>query len=82
MTMPMSHFIVMGMTEKGGYDPQNTKENFDIKDPKKRNQMNIESAAKKLDEMGPTNYLKFLVIKQVSNTSCLLYTSPSPRDRG
>ena len=69
MTMPMSHFIVMGMTEKGGYDPQNTKENFDIKDPKKRNQMNIESAAKKLDEMGPTNYLKFLVIKQVSNTS-------------
>ncbi|MGX5165627.1 hypothetical protein ACWKST_07535 [Limosilactobacillus reuteri] len=69
MTMPMSHFIVMGMTEKGGYDPQNTKENFDVKDPKKRNQMNIESAAKKLNEMGLTNYLKFLVIKQSNNTS-------------
>lgn len=67
--MPVTHFIAMGMSGDGGYNASDVIENINIKSPQKRNKYNIKLIQKRFLQMGLGGYLKFLVKKQINNTT-------------
>lgn len=67
--MPITHFIAMGMSGGGGYNASDVIKNIEIRSPRKRNNYNIKLIKERLSKMGLGGYLKFLVQKQINNTS-------------
>ncbi|MFC6294107.1 hypothetical protein ACFQH1_02615 [Lactiplantibacillus daoliensis] len=69
LSHPVTHFIAMGMTGTGGYTLSDVQLDERIKSPKKRRAVNTQLIKTRLSAFGPANYFKFLVNKQVANTS-------------
>lgn len=67
--MQATHFIAMGMSASGGFEANDIYTNIAIKNPKKRNAYNVKLIKDRLSKRGLGGYLKFLVQKQINNTS-------------
>lgn len=67
--IPANHFVAMGMTGSGGFNDKDVLENKKIKDPQKRKKYNDQLIKQRLNEFGVAGYTKFLVLKQINNTS-------------
>lgn len=67
-SMPMNHFIAMGMAGNGGYNEQDVQKNKHIQDPQKRKEVNNQLIIERLKKRGLANYLIFLAKKQTLNT--------------
>lgn len=68
-SIPANHFIAMGMTGSGGYNNEDVLANHKIKNPQERKKYNNRIIVKRLKEFGVAGYVKFLVLKQINNTS-------------
>lgn len=73
LSHPATHFIAMGMTGSGRYNEEDVKLDESIKSPKKRQAANIKLIQQRLTAFGPANYAKFLIAKQVADTSDASY---------
>lgn len=67
--IPANHFIAMGMTGNGGYNNDDVLANHRIKKLSERKKYNNRIIVKRLKEFGVAGYIKFLVLKQINNTS-------------
>lgn len=63
------HFVAMGMAGVGGYYGPDVEANQRIKSPEKRKIYNINLIKSRLKSYGINGYSKFLIQKQVNNTS-------------
>ncbi|EDX42753.1 glycosyltransferase family protein [Limosilactobacillus reuteri] len=68
-TIPANHFIAMGMTGNGGYNNDDVLANHRIKKLSERKKYNNRIIIRRLKKMGVAGYIKFLVLKQINNTS-------------
>lgn len=67
--MPANHFIAMGMTGLGGFNGKDVLASRKIKSPQARKAYNNRLIKRRLKNFGVAGYTKFLVLKQVNNTS-------------
>lgn len=67
--MPANHFIAMGMTGSGGFNNNDVLVNKKLKNPQERKKYNNLLIKQRLNKFGVAGYTKFLVLKQVNNTS-------------
>lgn len=70
---PATHFMAMGITGSGRYNKEDVLLDESIKSPQKRQAANIELIQQRFSALGPANYVKFLITKQVSDTSDASY---------
>lgn len=68
-TMPANHFVAMGMTGTGGFNANDVSVNKKIKNPQKRKEYNNNLIKQRLGKFGVAGYTKFLILKQVNDTS-------------
>ncbi|MBB1122707.1 hypothetical protein H5S41_01830 [Limosilactobacillus sp. Lr3000] len=67
--IPANHFIAMGMIGTGGYNNEDVLANHKIKNLQERKKYNNRVIIKRLKKFGVAGYIKFLVLKQINNTS-------------
>ncbi|WP_288845984.1 hypothetical protein [uncultured Fructobacillus sp.] len=69
LAFPATHFIAMGLTNKGGFNTEDSKMTAHIKNPNERNQVAIAKIKQRLGDYGVLGYEKFLIQKQMNNSS-------------
>lgn len=62
------HFAAMGISGRGGYNPQDTFKDKSIKNYENRKNRDLRVLKKRFNKMGPTAYERFLMNKQIYNT--------------
>ncbi|MFT8469923.1 MAG: TIGR03766 family XrtG-associated glycosyltransferase [Oenococcus sp.] len=68
-SMPPIHFISMGMSGKGGYNPKDNIAMAELPTKKEKTDYSVKLLKQRLGRMGPFGYAKFLLYKQNNNAS-------------
>ncbi|GAF38635.1 integral membrane protein [Agrilactobacillus composti DSM 18527 = JCM 14202] len=67
LRMPPTHFIAMGLTLIGGFNPEDTKASYEAPTYQARDEMNRQKIKTRLKNYGVWRYLNFLILKFNNN---------------
>ncbi|TYC47730.1 hypothetical protein ESZ47_02820 [Leuconostoc litchii] len=67
--IPAIHFMNMGISGDGGYNPKDTLKMGELATKSEKTQYSKQSYFKRLKALGPIGYIRFLIKKQINNSA-------------